>query len=281
MGENWISSDSPSHGRVSQMGYMFNYLVPWRQQIPILTGSHQKRARLTFAEGDFAAVYAMSDVHGCYSELVDAHRRIEADAERIQGPKLILLLGDYVDRGPDSSAVLEFLSKPPPPGFQRLALCGNHDAELVKLYRKPTRILEWLGFAGTETLNSYGIDIEHLLQSAAGSDMIARVIHNMIPERHIQFLESLPIMLRMGRVVFVHAGIRPGIDLKKQKDSDLMWIRQPFLDEGPQLPVLVIHGHTPARIPTFGPQRIGIDTAVSATGRLTVLTIKGTRVGIL
>lgn len=88
-------------------------------------------------------------------------------------------------------------------------------------------------------------------------------------------------MLRMGRILFVHAGIKPGIDLKRQKDSDLMWIRQPFLDEGPQLPVLVIHGHTPARIPTFGPQRIGIDTAVSATGRLTVLTIKGTRVGIL
>lgn len=152
---------------------------------------------------------------------------------------------------------------------------------ILNLYRKPARILEWLGFAGTETLHSYGIDIEHLLQSAAGSETIARVIRNMIPERHIQFLESLPVMLRMGRILFVHAGIKPGIDLKRQKDSDLMWIRQPFLNEGPQLPVLVIHGHTPARIPTFGPQRIGIDTAVSATGRLTVLTIKGTRVGIL
>ncbi|SCB61633.1 serine/threonine protein phosphatase 1 [Rhizobium aethiopicum] len=255
---------------------MFDYLGPWRQ----LAGNRKKRARLTFAEGDFAAVYAMSDVHGCYTELVEAHRRIVEDAARIPGPKLIVMLGDYVDRGPDSSAVLEFLSKNPPPGFQRLVLCGNHDAELAKLYRKPAGLLEWLGFAGTETLHSYGIDIEHLLQSA-GNETITRVIRNMIPERHIQFLESLPIMLRMGRVVFVHAGVRPGIDLKKQKDSDLMWIRQPFLDEGPQLPVLVIHGHTPGRAPTFGPQRIGIDTAVSATGRLTVLTIKGTRVGLL
>ena len=263
------------------MGYMFNYLGPWRQQIPILAGNRKGRVRLTFAEGEFAAVYAMSDVHGCYNELVKAQRRIEEDAARIPGPKLIVMLGDYVDRGPDSSAVLEFLSNTPPPGFQRFVLCGNHDAELVKLYRKPARILEWLGFAGPETLHSYGIDIEHLLQSAAGNETIARVIRNMIPERHIQFLESLPIMLRIGRVLFVHAGIKPGIDLKKQKDSDLMWIRQPFLDEGPQLPVLVIHGHTPARTPTFGPQRIGIDTAVSATGRLTVLTIKGTRVGIL
>ncbi|MGR9436618.1 metallophosphoesterase family protein [Rhizobium leguminosarum] len=263
------------------MGYMFNYLGPWRQQIPILAGNRKGRARLTFAEGEFAAVYAMSDVHGCYNELVKAQRRIEEDAARIPGPKLIVMLGDYVDRGPDSSAVLEFLSKTPPPGFQRFVLCGNHDAELVKLYRKPACILEWLGFAGPETLHSYGIDIERLLQSAAGNETIARVIRNMIPERHIQFLESLPIMLRIGRVLFVHAGIKPGIDLKKQKDSDLMWIRQPFLDEGPQLPVLVIHGHTPARTPTFGPQRIGIDTAVSATGRLTVLTIKGTRVGIL
>ena len=150
------------------MGCMFNYLGPWRQQIPRLAGNRNRRARLTFAEGEFAAVYAMSDVHGCYNELVEAHRRIEADAARIPGPKLIVMLGDYVDRGPDSSAVLEFLSKSPPPGFQRFVLCGNHDSELVQLYRKPARILEWLGFAGTETLHSYGIDIEHLLQSAAG-----------------------------------------------------------------------------------------------------------------
>ena len=263
------------------MGYMFDYLGPWRQQMPILGGSLRKRARLTFDEGEFAAVYAMSDIHGCYNELVEAHRRIEEDAASIPGPKLIVMLGDYVDRGPDSSAVLEFLSKPPPAGFQRFILCGNHDDELVKLYRKPARILEWFGFAGAETLHSYGINIEHLLQSQAGNDMITRVIRSMIPERHIQLLESLPVMLRIGRVVFAHAGIKPGIDLKRQKDSDLMWIRQPFLDQGPQLPFLVIHGHTPARIPTFGPQRIGIDTAVSATGRLTVLTIKGTRVGIL
>ena len=111
------------------MGYMSNYLGRWRQQIPILAGNRKQRARLSFAEGDFAAVYAMSDVHGCYDELVEVHRRIEEDAARIQGPKLIVMLGDYVDRGPDSSAVLEFLSKNPPPGFQRLVLCGNHDAE--------------------------------------------------------------------------------------------------------------------------------------------------------
>lgn len=96
---------------------MFNYLAPWRQQIPILAGNRKRRARLTFAEGEFAAVYAMSDVHGCYKELVEAHRRIEEDAARIPGPKLIVMLGDYVDRGPDSSGVLEFLSRTRRRGF--------------------------------------------------------------------------------------------------------------------------------------------------------------------
>ena len=79
------------------MGYMFDYLAPWRQQMPILGGNLRKRARLTFAEGEFAAVYAMSDIHGCYNELLEAHRRIKEDAAHIPGPKLIVMLGDYVE----------------------------------------------------------------------------------------------------------------------------------------------------------------------------------------
>ena len=77
----------------------------------------------------------------------------------------------------------------------------------------------------------------------------------------------------------MHAGLKPGLPLDEQNDEDLMWIREPFLTSGPALPLTVIHGHTPVVDPQFGTNRIGIDTACFATGRLTVLKVsaEGTR----
>lgn len=88
-------------------------------------------------------------------------------------------------------------------------------------------------------------------------------------------------MLQIGDLVFVHAGIRPGVPLSDQNDQDLLWIRKPFIDSGPQLPVVVVHGHTPVNKPFFGNGRIGIDTGAFATGNLTVLKIAGNSAQIL
>ncbi len=261
---------------------MLHNLISWRPKFGLSkAGNKDGRLRIFHREEDFAAVYAMSDIHGCYEQLVEAHHKIEEDAARIEGPKLIALLGDYVDRGPDSDKVLEFLCEPPPPGLQRLALCGNHDAEFINLYRRPSTLRQWFGFAGPETLKSYGIDPKLILQKPSETGQFDRVLHEAVPKHHIDLLESLPVLLQVGRVLFVHAGVRPGIQIDRQKDSDLMWIRQPFLADGPGLPFVVVHGHTPSGRPDIGTQRIGIDTAVSVTGRLTILKMSAGRFSTL
>ncbi len=261
---------------------MLHNFISWRPKSgSVRAESKQSRGRVNYREEDFAAIYAMSDIHGCYQQLVEAHEKIELDAATIDGQKLIVLLGDYVDRGPNSDKVLDFLCEPPPSGLARLALCGNHDAEFAKFYRNPATLRQWLAFAGPDTLKSYGIDPQFILKRPSEKGELERILHNSIPEQHIEFLESLPVLLQVGRVVFVHAGILPGVALDKQNESDLMWIRQPFLANGPGLPFVVVHGHTPSGRPDVGTQRVGIDTAVSATGRLTVLKMSAGRLSIL
>jgi serine/threonine protein phosphatase 1 len=108
-----------------------------------------------------------------------------------------------------------------------------------------------------------------------------RIVKQAVPASHIDFLASLPTMLEIGPLVFVHAGIRPGIPLAEQTDQDLLWIREPFLSAGPKLPVLIVHGHTVQPEPDFGNRRVGIDTGAFATGRLTVLRIANGKAHVL
>jgi serine/threonine protein phosphatase 1 len=234
-----------------------------------------QRTRLSIDPWAFAAIYAIGDVHGCYDALVEAERRIAADAEAFAGEKLIVLLGDYVDRGKRSRDVLQHLCLPAPAGFQRVALCGNHDDAFLRFLENPQANTDWLKYGGAETLYSYGIDVAYLLGQGRSLDELCSAIRASVPAEHLELLRSMPIVLSVGGLIFVHAGVRPGISLDSQSDRDLMWIREPFITEGPQLPSLVVHGHTPGADPDFGSGRIGIDTAAFATGRLTVLKISG------
>jgi serine/threonine protein phosphatase 1 len=201
------------------------------------------RGRVSFNAAEFSAIYAIGDVHGCYELLLKAENRILEDAADSAGTVLVILLGDYVDRGPPV-------------------------------------VGEWLRFAGPETLTSYGLDAAYLLRHG-GPGAFAAALAQAVPDHHRRLLEEMPVMATIGSFVFVHAGVRPGIPLPEQRDRDLVWIREPFLANGPQLPFVVIHGHTPAATPFVGQGRIGIDTGAFATGRLTVLKIAGGRAGFL
>jgi serine/threonine protein phosphatase 1 len=232
-----------------------------------------QRDRLRYDADEHTAVYAIGDVHGCYEVLIEAERRIVADAQGSEGSKLIVLLGDYVDRGSRSKDVLQHLCSPPPDGFERVALCGNHDDMFLRFLRYPLANRRWLSQGGRETLYSYGIDADYLLGLAQAPAALASAVRATVPASHVELLESMPILLAVGDTVFVHAGIRPGIPLEEQTDQDLLWIREPFLSQGPQAPLIVVHGHTPDVQPVFINRRIGIDTAAFATGNLTILRI--------
>ncbi|MGE7370630.1 metallophosphoesterase family protein [Neorhizobium sp. NPDC001467] len=241
----------------------------------------RRRFRLGEPGSDYP-LYAIGDVHGCLDQLLDAERRIRADARQYEKQGLTILLGDYVDRGPRSAAVLEHLARPADKTLKRVPLCGNHDDVFLQFLRNPGQIDKWLEFGGRQTLLSYGMDAEHLVSRSGGDATLMRtMLREIVPAHHVEFLESLPVLLEVGDYVFVHAGLRPEIPMEEQRDEDLMWIRQPFLSKGPMLPKIVIHGHTPVDKPQFMAGRIGIDTGAYYSGHLAVLKIIDGKASIL
>lgn len=224
-------------------------------------------------------IYAIGDVHGCFDLLRAAEQRIADDIAETGRAGLVILVGDYVDRGPMSSRVLDHLIAPSDLGLKRLPLCGNHDALFGLFLDRPELHGDWLELGGEQTLLSYGLDVQapnakRIFRSGGARELLAEAV----PAAHRNFLATLPVSLKIGNLLFVHAGLRPGIVLDRQTDEDMMWVREPFLSEGPRIPhLVVIHGHTPSDQPSLGPQRIGIDTGAFYSGQLTILKVEGSK----
>lgn len=219
-----------------------------------------------------AVVYAVGDVHGCRTELLDLEQRIAADAAATSRRRYIVMLGDYVDFGPDSAGVLDHLMAPPPDGFERICLKGNHESFFESFLEKPAGELEWLRLGGAETLASYGVEVEDP-HSRRGRRLLAREVDQLVPRQHRDFLKRLSFTARIGDVLLVHAGLRPGVPLEAQKPDDMMLIREEFLADEGDPGFLVVHGHTVTARPDIARTRIGIDTGAYRTGRLTALKI--------
>ncbi|WP_245274169.1 metallophosphoesterase family protein [Mesorhizobium sp. L103C105A0] len=224
---------------------------------------------------DDTVVYAIGDVHGCYKELLSLEQKIQLDALQFRGRKIIVMLGDYIDRGPQSARVLDHVLALPPTGFLRVCLAGNHEVAMLNYLDGYLSRDRWLAVGGRETLFSYGVDPARLASLYASNDEVDRRVKEVIPASHIDFLRSLPVLLCSDKFVFVHAGIRPGIDLVAQDEQDLLNIRDEFFNAAHLLDRFVVHGHTPVDIPRLDGRRLGIDTGAFRSGRLTALRIAG------
>lgn len=233
----------------------------------------QNRPRIVIPEDRAADIYAIGDIHGRFDLLQSLESRIFRHAANRQRPSIVICLGDFVDRGPDSRAVINHLIKPMPAPFDRICICGNHDDIFLSFLHDDAFDPLWLEFGGDKTLESYGVDPSYLLKMDPTGRELKRIARQAIPQDHAEFLERLPVAVSIGRHLFVHAGIVPGKPLAEQSDPDLMWIREPFLSEGPLQDITVIHGHTPAEDFQYGPNRIDIDTGAYVSGRLKALYI--------
>lgn len=223
-------------------------------------------------------LYAIGDVHG-RSDLLDLlMRRIAVDAATApRGTQhTLILLGDYVDRGPDSAGVLTRLAAGPPSGFGMVCLRGNHEAVMQRFLTDMSVGAQWLKFGGLETLASYGIEPPPGLDQDRWMPVARSELARRLPPPHDAFLRSLRLHLKVGDYLFVHAGIRPGVKLERQVPDDLLWIRDPFLDSKADHGMVVVHGHTVVKEPEVQANRIGIDTGAYASGRLTCLVLEGT-----
>ena len=153
-------------------------------------------------------------------------------------------------------------------------LKGNHEAYLLEVLRDPSKVEDWRQFGGLQTLMSYGIQPTLNPDAAEQADLIS-ALTEVIGGDHLSFLQNLKPSFVCGDFFFVHAGVRPGIPLKEQQETDLLWIRNEFLDSDENFGKFIVHGHTPVREPDIRPNRINIDTGAYATGKLTLLTIQG------
>ncbi len=221
-------------------------------------------------------IYAIGDVHGCDDRLATLHAAIAADLAKnpIDHP-LLIHLGDYIDRGPDSAGVLDRLTRPiaDAPGLTVANLMGNHEDMLLRAltsnHRADTQ--HWLANGGGETLASWGLSWRDPPSVWAAG----------IPPMQLGLLRGLGIAHRVGGYVFVHAGLRPGVGLQAQTRQDMLWIREPFLSFRGELPAVAVHGHTPAHEPAVLPHRIGIDTGAVLGGHLTCAVLQADRVDFL
>lgn len=231
------------------------------------------RPRLVWGRFPEAPIYAIGDVHGRLDLLIEAERRILADAAVDETDALVVMLGDYVDRGPESAGVLDHLARPAPEGLRRVCLCGNHEEEMLRFLRDPGSVPDWPNLGGDRTLMSYGFDVRGMIRDRRLAKLTSDVLLDVVPDAHLNFLAGLPSALRVGRYLFVHAGVRPGIPLEQQDDLTLMTIREPFLSRGPEMDLVVVHGHTPTTQVDFGKGRVGIDLGGYASGELAVLKV--------
>ncbi len=223
------------------------------------------------AEGTRA--YAVGDIHGRAALLREIDRRIQDDAGAAPGTrKVVVYLGDYVDRGERSREVIDWLIDRPIPGFERIHLLGNHEDSMLRFLTDAQIGPAWLAYGGGATLRSYGIE------PPAGDRDLARAqreLRDRLPPRHLTFLRELSLSHVEGDFYFVHAGIKPGVPLDGQAVEDLLWIRDEFLLSRADFGKIVVHGHTITDAPEVRQNRIGIDTGAFASGKLTCLVLDG------
>jgi serine/threonine protein phosphatase 1 len=222
-------------------------------------------------------VYAIGDVHGRLDLLQDLHRQIREHAREYPvGRRVVVHIGDYIDRGYQSRQTIDHLIDSPLPGFDMVHLLGNHERTLLEFLDDIGVGSSWLRYGGRETLFSYDIDWGRTLDE--NEDTLRQLQHDLrrkLPERHKRFLESLPLTHQEGDYLFVHAGVRPGVPLERQRTDDLLWIRDEFLTSTADHGKVVVHGHSISEEPVLRANRVGIDTGAFATGRLTCLVLEG------
>ena len=225
-------------------------------------------------------VYAIGDVHGRLDLLARMHREIAADRDRRKASDWrIVHLGDYVDRGPDSRGVIEFLIRASEADRRVLSLAGNHDVGFLEFLADANPAGLFAHNGGAETARSYGVEIDFVF--GRGFEASHRALVAAVPQSHVAFLRSLEFRISMGDFFFCHAGIRPGVPLDAQSRFDLIWIRDEFHRYPGLHPKVIVHGHTPTPEPEVLANRVNVDTGAFLTGRLTALIIDGAEKQIL
>jgi len=202
-------------------------------------------------------IYAIGDIHGCLNHLINLLNLVNPDLAQHQ----LLFVGDYVDRGPNSKGVVDYIidlkKKYNPENI--ICLMGNHERMFLDFLQGREEMFFLLN-GGTATAVSYW-----------GDQWERR--ERRLPDGHKLFFETLKLYYETENFIFVHGGLRPGLPLAAQKEEDLLWIRKEFITSEFDFGRRVIFGHTPVRAPLLLPNKIGIDTGAVYGNKLTCVLL--------
>lgn len=220
-------------------------------------------------------LYAIGDIHGRDDLFAQLLERIERDRRDRECDRCVLvMLGDLVDRGPDSDKVVERALSVGAQFDEVHHLIGNHEECMLAALSGDVSALRYFSrIGGDATIRSYlRNDVAY---EAASFEELAELFPLRVPQHHADFLRRGEDMVQYGDYVFVHAGVRPGVALASQATSDLRWIRGEFLSTTIDFGAVVVHGHTISEQVEMRPNRIGIDTGAYSSGALTALGLSG------
>jgi serine/threonine protein phosphatase 1 len=225
---------------------------------------------------DGIRIYAVSDIHGRADLLQRVFAAIDHHLAHA-GPAraLHVFLGDYIDRGPASRQTIDLLIERGR-RHESIFLKGNHEAFLLEVLQDASRLQSWKQYGGFQTLMSYGL-VPPINPNKEQQEELVHGLLQLMPNHHRHFYSNLRMSFMCGDFFFAHAGVRPGVPLRQQREEDLLWIRDEFLQSDNNFGKFVVHGHTPVTKPEIRANRINIDTGAYASGILTLLTIQGDR----
>lgn len=205
----------------------------------------------------------VGDIHGEYEKLINVLKK----ANYIPLNDSIIFLGDYIDRGPDSCKVVQYIQELKV-NFSKyvILLKGNHEDMAIKYLNDKTNEALYFHNGGNKTLNSYHCNI---ISSEFSND--------------ISWLNNLPLIYETDEYIFVHAGFKPGIKLEDQKEEDLLWIRNEFLQaDWSNYPKIIIHGHTPVKNinldEMYLTHRLNVDTGAGKNGKLSLVDLTNKKI---
>jgi serine/threonine protein phosphatase 1 len=200
--------------------------------------------------------FAIGDVHGCFDKLQAL--LLTCDRARAGRKARYVLIGDYIDRGPNTREVIDLLMhRQLNEGGRFVCLRGNHEQMLIDAAadgRSDRELMIWWINGGEQTLDSYRVHDPASL-----------------PAPHLEWIKTLPLRFADEERLYVHAGIRPGVAIADQSEDDLLWIREPFLSSHGGGTSFIVHGHTPtySGLPDLRSHRLNLDTGACFGGELT------------
>lgn len=226
---------------------------------------------------DDCVVWAIGDIHGRSDLSGPLTTAIREDlAASTAARRVLVFLGDHVDRGPDSRGVLDQVVEVATDlTLEVHTLRGNHEDRMEAFLDDPSLGPGWCDYGGRECLMSYGVVPPAMRGDPEGWAGAAQALRAALPDSHLRLLRSQGHSVAVGDYFFAHAGARPGVALDAQSPDDLMWVRHEFLDHPAPFEKVVVHGHTPADAVVSDARRIGVDTGAYATNVLSAVRLEG------